>query len=700
MAVVESLPEGFVLDQAESNNSLPEGFVLDTAKTSQPSWLSENVGRPIARAARTSLAGAASLTDPINQALGLPLAEKSVESAFDTATTGLAKPRNKTEEYVDSAGKLLASGGGISKIVNAVAKKAVNVAPTVGNAIANKAKELFSINSPEKLNALAGASLAIPAAQEATNKALDIANVSPDSGFRTGANVVTSLLAGVAGGKAGASATNIPVNIKNFRTLSSLPEGQADRFGRSKVANQVVKDLQTKGISPQEVDAELQGNAGLGLDPIDVSKANVSNIPELAQIAASRKILKNSFDAREQKIITAQNQILKGVQGDENALTQLSEAYVEKLSKKMQTTAKPLYEDSFSKAPAEIPLESSIVNKDGDQINLGDVISRPDIKEALKKSRAAAKNAEGTSAAKFYQKAAGDLPNNNPIVLHNLQSYLRRNSGKLDKFIPDVDEASIMAKRGDILQFLDDNLPGYKDARSIYSADVEDLMRAKKSTTGIIANLQSDKGAEAMNKLYKLSPAEISKTKVQLMAIDANKYASAVKSFTDQKIGTLREGQTIASLIKNPQEKAKLRAMFPNSKTFDGFEKAVTYIEKTKPVQDVLKRALDQEIRSTSLAESIPQKEGLGKKALNAPARTIKKGRELTGLSEAPSVKTVDSKQAETMANYAFTDEGRQLFQQLAKTTKKADIDKIMTQIYLQSGFLTTLSNSSENPKK
>ena len=174
----------------------------------------------------------------------------------------------------------------------------------------------------------------------------------------------------------------------------------------------------------------------------------------------------------------------------------------------------------------------------------------------------------------------------------------------------------------------------------------------------------------------------------------------------DQKISTLRENQTLASLVKNPQEAAKLKAMFPSAKTYDGFSKALTYIEKTKPVQDILKRALDQDIKSAPLTESIAQGESMLGKGIKAVPRAagrmfidplsnkissqimLQEG--ITGRS----VKSVDIKQAETMANYAFTDEGRQLFQQLAKTTKKTDVDNLMTQIYLQSGFLTTLTNS------
>lgn len=660
--------------------------------------LLENILRPAARVARTGLSGIASIADPVNMALQLPLASEQTKQLFDKATGGFAAPRNTTEQLVDTSGELFTGGGAFGKGATLAAKGGGKIAQAVGKA--------FGVETGQQAAGLAGASTAMPIAQAATQQGLDVLNVSPDSKLREAANVGVGLLSGVAGGVAGAKAANIPVSLKNWRIKSTLPEAQTNLLGRAKVANQTIKDLETKGISPQEIDFELKGDAGIGLDPIDVSKSNISNIQDLAQIAASRKILKNAFDVREKNIIKAQNGILKGVTPDENALTQISGQYLEGLKNKMQTTAKPMYEEAFTKAPKEIPLESKIINTDGQEIVLQDVLSRPDMIEALKKSRMAAVNAEGTSAGKFFQKATKDLPNNNPIVLHNLQSYLRRNSGNLDKFIVDADEASMMAKRGDILQFLDNNVTGYKDARNTYSADLEELMKAQKGTKGIIANLQADKGANAMTKLYTLSPNEISKVKSQLIAINPEKYSSAVKSFVDQKISTLRTNETLASLVKNPQEAAKLKAMFPSSKTYEGFSKALTYIEKTKPVQDVLKRALDQDIKSASLSESIPQGESMAGKGLKAVPRAAgrvfidplsKKISSQLMLQEGVtgrSVKSVDVKQAETMAKYAFTDEGRQLFQQLAKTTKKVDVDNLMTQIYLQSGFLTTLTNS------
>lgn len=660
--------------------------------------LLENILRPSARTIRTGLSGIASISDPINMALGIPLASDQTKLLFDKATGGFASPRNTTEQLVDTAGELFTGGGAFGKGAILAAKG--------GGKIAQAAGKAFGVETGQQAAGLAGASTAMPVAQAGTQQGLDVLNIAPDSKLRDVANIGIGLGAGVLGGVTGAKAANIPVSLKNWRIKSTLPEAQTNLLGRAKVANQTIKDLETKGISPQEIDAELKGDGGIGLDPIDVSKSNISNIQDLAQIAASRKILQNSFDAREQRIIKEQNNILKGVVPDENALPQLTQEYLGSLKDKMQKNAKPMYEESFAKAPKEISLESKITNADGQEIILQDVLSRPDIIEALKKSRMAAVNAEGTSAGKFFQKATKDLPNNNPIVLHNLQSYLRRNSGNLDKFIVDADEASMMAKRGDILQFLDNNVTGYKDARNTYSADLEELMKAQKGTKGIIANLQSDKGADAMNKLYRLSPTEISKVKSQLIAISPEKYSSAVKSFVDQKISTLRENQTFASLVKNSQEAAKLKAMFPSAKTYEGFSKALTYIEKTKPVQDVLKRALDQDIKSAPLSESIAQEESMLGKSVKAIPRAagrmfidplsnkISSQIMLQGGITGRSVKSVDIKQAETMANYAFTDEGRELFNQLAKTTKKADIDNLMTQIYLQSGFLTTLTNS------
>jgi hypothetical protein len=691
--------------------------------------LLENLLRPAARVTRTGLSGIASIADPVNMALGVPLASDQIKLLFDKATGGFAAPRNTTEQLVDTAGELFTGGG--------IFGKGATLAAKGGGKIAQAAGKAFGVETGQQAAGLAVASTAMPVAQAATQQGLDVLNVASDSKLRDVANIGVGLGAGVLGGVAGTKAANIPVNLKNWRIKSTLPEAQTNLFGRAKVANQTIKDLETKGISPQEIDAELKGDAGIGLDPIDVSKSNISNIQDLAQIAASRKILQNSFDVREQRIIKAQNSVLQGITPDENALGQISNQYLEGLKNKMQTTAKPMYDKAFSiveqaiideklplskrqellqqakgfkeelRSPSEIiPLNSKFINSEGDEIVLQNVLSRPDIKQALTKSRQAAINAEGTSASKFFRKATNSMPDNHPVVLHNLQSYLRRNSGNLDKLIIDADEASLMAKRSDILQFLDDGLPGYKDARNTYSADLEELMKAQKGTKGIIANLQSDKGADAMNKLYRLSPTEISKVKSQLIAISPEKYSSAVKSFVDQKISTLRENQTLASLVKNPQEAAKLKAMFPSSKTYEGFSKALTYIEKTKPVQDALKRALDQDIKSAPLTESIAQGENILGKGIKAVPRAAgrvfidplsKKISSNLMLQEGitgRSVKSVDVKQAETMVKYAFTDEGRQLFQQLAKTTKKVDVDNLMTQIYLQSGFLTTLTNS------
>lgn len=852
--------------------------------------LKENIGRPLLRTTRTALSGIASIADPINMALGQTPASEVVKNLIDKNTNNFGAPRNTTEQIVDTAGELFTGGGVIAKGAAMAAKG--------GGKMAQATNKFLGVNTKQDLAALAGASVAMPVAQLGGQKALDLANISPESKLRTGVDVATGLAGGILGGVTGAKASNIPVTMKNYMNLAKLPEAQTGMggklgIGKAKVANQIIEDLQTKGISPEEVNKQLSGNAGIGLDPIDVSKSNITNIDDLAQIAASRKVLENAFNIREKKIITAQNNILKGVKSDETAMSSLSTDYIESLAKKMQTTAKPLYDRVFENVeiPEEaltlqekqnllqqskggnnisdenmdliyqqyrnsqkiinankpksliqfikenggiydsggelkamglnnrpglirrdpyftkttllgkqiirvtpddvaliawengyfpefqerpsandfldaitnetkgsprfsendldkitirkehqfaideversgidinkyrqakglkgeftldsslIPLTSKYTNSEGQEIFLEDVLIRPDIQAALQKSRAAALNAEKTSGEKFYRRQTSEMADNNPIVLHNLQSFLRRNSGKIDALIPDADEASMMAKRGDILQFLDNGLPGYKDARQTYSEDFQNLLKANKSVKGIIANLQEDKGIDAVNKLFRLSPIAIQKTKNELIAINSDKYNSAVKSFIDQKISSLREGQTIANLIKSPQDIAKYQALFPNSNSFKGFYKAIKFIQNTKLVQDALKQALNKEIKSKPLLESMPESTGvigsiaqivpkiIGRTIIDPIASRINANLISYQNLSPTDFKKVNSTMAKTMADYAFTEQGRELFKTLAKTTKKNDVSNIMSDIYIKSGLLTILSTTEE----
>lgn len=852
--------------------------------------LKENIGRPLLRTARTGLAGVASIADPINMALGQTPASEVVKNLIDKNTNNFGAPRNTTEQIVDTAGELFTGGGVIGKGVAMAAKG--------GGKMAQAANKFLGVNTKQDFAGLAGASIAMPVAQLGGQKALDIANVSPESGLRTGVDVATGLAGGILGGVAGAKASNIPVNMKNYMILAKLPEAQKGirgqlGIGKAKVANQIAEDLQIKGISLKEINKQLSSDAGIGYDPIDVSKTNITNINDLAQIAASRKVLENAFDIREKKIIKAQNNILKGVKSDETAMSSLSKDYIDSLASKMQKTAKPLYdrvfenveipeqaltlpekqkllqqskggnnisdedmdliykqyrnsqkiinanksksliqfikenggiydsggeltamglnnrpglirrnpyfnkttlqgkqtirvtpddvalrawengyfpefqerpsandlldvitnetkgsprfsendldkasirkehqfaidqveksgidmnkyrqakglEGEFTLDSSLIPLSSKYTNSEGQEIFLEDVLTRPDIQAALQKSRAAALNAEKTSGEKFYRRQTPEMADNHPIVLHNLQSFLRRNSGKIDALIPDADEASMMAKRGDILEFLDKGLPGYKDARDTYSEDFQNLLKANKSVKGIIANLQEDKGVEAVNKLFRLSPIAIQKTKNELIAINPNKYNSAVKSFIDQKVSSLREGQTIVDLIKSPQDIAKYQALFPDSNSFKGFYKAIKFIKNTKPVQDALKQALSKEIKSKSLSESIPESTGtigsIGKvvpkiigRAIIDPIANRINAKLVSYQDLSPTdFKKVSNTMAKTMADYAFTEKGRELFKTLAKTTKKNDVSNIMSDIYIKSGLLTILSTTNE----
>lgn len=685
-------------------------------QTKQPSqareFLKENVVRPIARSAKITTTAAAGSADLAALALEAPIyagykgmqfakelatgeqqnqpykpliAKSSlagqVESGFDRATGGMTSPRNSAEKFVDDVASLFTGG-----VLGSTVSKVISRGAT---GLTKRIAEQTALKTPQDVAALAGASTAIPAAQGATEKALDLSNISPQSNLRTAASVLTGLAGGVAGGVAGAKAINIPASVKNYALMKDLP----------RAAKVEAQNMDRAGISAKEALDALQSDAGIGLDPIDITQTQTANLKDLAQIAASRKVLDKAFDAREKLIINAQNNILKGVEGNESVLVGLSKDYIDKLVRKRAETAKPLFDGIFKDKPlSPIPLNSTIKNTEGKEIRLSQILTRPDIKEALNKSRRVALSAEGTSAEKFYLGASKKLPDNHPIILHNLQTFLRRNAGNLDKVLLDADEAAIAAKRNDILGFLDNNLTGYSDARKIYSADTEAIVKASEGTLGIISDLRADKSFEAANKLSRLSPNEISKAKVKLMSIDPTRYNQAVKAFIDQKISTFREGDTIGKLIRNPQDRDKLRAMFPNGKTFAGFEKALDYIEKTKPVQDSLRKALNQEIKGASLSESIAEKEGLRTKLTQLPARTVRKGRELSGLSEPINRISVDQQQAKILAEYSFTEEGNKLFNQLSRVSSKEDVSKIMTQIYLQSGFLTTLSQGNKNP--
>ena len=730
--------------------------------------LLENILRPAARAARTGLSGIASISDPVNMALGVPLASEQTKLLFDKATGGFAAPRNTTERLVDTAGELFTGGGIIGKGASLAAKG--------GGKIAQAAGKMFGIETGQQVAGLAGASTAIPVAQAGTQQGLDVLNISPESKLRDVANVGVGLLAGVGGGLAGAKAANIPVSLKNWRIKSTLPEAQSNLLGRAKVANQTIKDLETKGISPQEIDFELKGDGGIGLDPIDVSKSNVSNIQDLAQIAASRKILQNAFDVREQRIIKAQNGILKGVDADETTLVNLSQEYKKNLLNKRRIASRPLYESGLSKG-IQVPMETiiaenvnpeiqGILQTKSNNLTLQDLLRSPVIQESINSARNKSYKFSNTPAMDiygnihqktkpvyetkttlkdvvqdpivsreegFYQPVAKDVrlgaaatnivpefttktqiktpaqfkvPDNDVRVLNAVDSILYDKIGELGSTGYTKEQTALKLVRDGIHKILDDASPELKEARQIWSRDTQNILSQDKTVVGLISRLAADKYDEAATKLSRLSPTEISKAKVKLMSVDADKYSQAVKAFTDKKIAALKEGDTIVKMLGTDLERAKMKAMFPNSKTFDGFEKAITYIEKTKPVQDVLKRALDQDIKSASLSESIPQGESMVGKGLKAVPRAagrvfidplsnkissqlmLQEG--ITGRS----VKSVNVKQAETMAKYAFTDEGRQLFNQLAKTTKKADVDNLMTKIYLQSGFLTTLSSS------
>ena len=752
--------------QSNQNGYMAKNMPLDKYDAIKDK-LMENILRPVARAGRTSLAGIAGISDPVNMALGMPLASESTKQLFDKYTGGFAAPRNKTEEMADTAGELFTGGMGVGKAAILAASK--------GGKYAQAAGKMLGVETTPQVAGLAGASIAIPVSQEATQKGLDVLNISPDSNLRPIASLTTGIGAGILGGMAGAKMTNIPVNLKNWNIKKTLPEA-TPILGKTKVANETIKDLQTKGISPQEIDFELKGDGGIGLDPIDVSKSNVSNIQDLAQIAASRKILQNAFDVREQRIIKAQNGILKGVDADETTLVNLSQEYKKNLLNKRRIASRPLYESGLSKG-IQVPMESiiaenvnpeiqGILQTKSNNLTLQDLLRSPVIQESINSARNKSYKFSNTPAMDiygnihqktkpvyetkttskdvvqdpivsreqgFFQPVAKDVrlgaaatnivpefttktqiktpaqfkvPDNDVRVLNAVDSILYDKIGELGSTGYTKEQTALKLVRDGIHKILDDDSPELKEARQIWSRDTQNILSQDKTVVGLISRLAADKYDEAATKLSRLSPTEISKAKVKLMSVDAGKYSQAVKAFTDKKISTLKEGDTIVKMLGNDLERARMRAMFPNSKTFDGFKKALTYIEKTKPVQDVLKRALDQQIKSTSLVESIPQQEGLVGKGIKAIPRAASRvlinpvTNKITSqlmLQEGitgRNIKSIDTRQAEIMAKYAFTDEGRQLYQTLAKTTNKNDIDKLMTQIYLQSGFLTSLSNT------
>lgn len=752
--------------QSNQDGYMAENMPLDKYDAIK-NKLMDNILRPIGRAGRATLAGIAGISDPINIALGMPTASETTKQLIDKSTNNYLAPRNKAEEISDVAGEIFTGGMGIGKVANLAASR--------GGNIAKAADKMFGIETTPQIAGLAGASIAIPLSQEVTQKGLDVLNISPDSNLRPIASLASGFGAGILGGAVGAKMTNIPVNLKNWNIKKTLPEA-TPILGKTKVANRTIQDLEVKGISPQEIHNELNSDAGIGLDPIDISKSNISNIQDLAQIAASRKILKNAFDVREQKIIKAQNNILKGVVSDENALVDLSQSYKNKLLERRRLASKPLYETGLSKG-TQIPLETIIAENlnpeiqgilqiKSNNLTLNDFLKSPIIADSISQARNKSKQFSNTPAMEiygnihqktkpvfetkttskdiiqnpivikelgFFQPVSQEvrlgpaatnivpeyttkiqikkppeykIPDNDVRVLNAIDNILYDKIGELGSTGYTKEQTALKLVRDGIHKIMDEASPELKEARQIWSKDTQNILSQDKTVIGIISRLSADKYDEAAAKLSRLSPMEISKAKVKLMSIDASKYAQAVKAYTEQKISSLKEGETIGKLFKNDLEKSKMRAMFPNGKTFIGFEKAITYIEKTKPVQDVLKKALEQEIKSIPLSESIPQQKNLAHKLIpnireriliQPIANKINSEIALQKGITVSNIKSVDAKQAEIIAKYAFTDEGRQLYETLAKTTKKADIDKLMTQIYLQSGFLTTLSNNKIN---
>lgn len=751
MATTIELPEGFTLDEAPTNNTvpaLPEGFTLDS-QPSKPSTFSDSVLRPLARTARTGLAGAVSIADPVNIALGQQPASESIKSLFDKATNNFAAPRNKLEQITDKAGELFTGGGAISKFAKAAAPAAKGTSKIITDAL--------KVESTQDFGALAGGSIGVPVAQETAQKTLDVYNIKPDSKLRVGADILAGLVGGVTGGMAGAKMTRIPTDFKNYVVMKDLPRS----------AKTVAKDLDSQGMTPQQAIKALEGDAGLGLSPIDVNTAQISNLKDLGQIAGSRKILENAFDAREKNIIKAQKNILKGVEGDESHLVTLSREYKDKLVNKMKEASRPLYKSGLSKG-TQIPEDTiiaenlnpeiqGILQVKSNNLTLKDLLQSPIVKESIATARnkslkysntpamdiygnihqktkpvyqtktterdvlsvpvanreegyvgfaapqtrevrlgAAANNIvpEYTTKTQLKEPAAYKVPDNDVRVLNAVDSILYDKIGEIGLTGYNKEQTALKLVRSGISKIVDEASPELKEAKQIWSRDTQDIMTQDKSVLGVISRFAADKQDQAMDKLIKLSPKEISKAKVKLMSIDPDRYDQMVKGFIDRKIASLKNNQEVTKLISSDLDRQKMRAIFPNSNTFQGFEKAINYIEKTKPTQDALRSALRREIEAAPLKESTAIQKTLGEKIVGLPSKAVKKTRELSGFSEAQEKIEVDKKEAEILARYAFTDEGKQLFSELAKTTKRADIDKNMARI--KGAILNFLSTKSQ----
>jgi len=130
---INSLPEGFILDEVQSSNGLPEGFVLDQPQ--RQTSTGQEVARPFLKAAKSitagTIGGAADLaalafeapvyagykaTQAItgDKAPYKPIFAKSsvtdtIKKKFDEETGGLTEPRNKLEEFLEIPEEILGS---------------------------------------------------------------------------------------------------------------------------------------------------------------------------------------------------------------------------------------------------------------------------------------------------------------------------------------------------------------------------------------------------------------------------------------------------------------------------------------------------------------------------------------------------------------------------------------------------------------
>ncbi|NBV06667.1 MAG: hypothetical protein EBS06_05465 [Proteobacteria bacterium] len=646
-------------------------------KPQQYSAFTENFVRPVARATKNAAAGTIGFAgDLAQQAINLPgylgnkatqfvtgnqnarpfkplsninTASPAVRQAFDSITNDLTVPRNPAEQKIDQYSEMAAGG------------------------LAGGAKTI-----PQALSVAGGI-----AGNELSNKAADLLNIQPDSAVRTGLNVAGGLAGGIS---TGLSANKIQNFAKDYKVRSTLPKA-------SKV---VLNDIEKAGLTPEQVISSLKSDGGIGLDPIDVIPGQSVNIDQMGQIAASRKVLESALDRREQNLSKAINNITKNVQPDESSFSNLSQKFIDNLMSKRSATSKPLYKAAYEQTPPLSP-QTSITSDDGNTRTLGNLLQNPTIQKAIQDGKNAAARYKGTSGMKFYNDLLPDTPPNDLRALHNAQTILKDDIGKIGLTGASQEQAATKALRDDLLKFMDEASPLYKEARNNYSIDTQEILNTKKGVVGILANLNSEKYSNAGKKIFSYSPNEIAKVKQELMKIDATKYQQGIKTFINQKIDDLGD-KSLNELFRKPIEREKILAMLPDSAK-SGFDKFIKYADQTRPVNDALRNL--SPIASDSLEQSIPQKNiasSIGKSIgyIAKPVENVGVGIAEKTLGKNLAKKTIDPQQSKLLTNYLFTDEGMQNLQQLSKLSKKSEIDAAIRAIKSRAIIQTPLILNAE----